>query len=230
MHTIKTTLILIAITSISSIAFAIGQENLKPKDSIPQEAENITNQENGASSLQDKEASSKAPQEPSKLSQALANKTFIQSDLGYAILMGGDGDWTGGLNSQVAAGYQVLEFMEGLVHATFRYSPVDVVVSHNRQSYKGIIESFGFGGQWSKPTAAPINYIFGGDLAIVKKSLKSVDSYNEEQSLEAGMLNLTGFAGANFKLLEKITYGTRVRLGLGSMSLFNISGNINFIF
>ncbi len=168
--------------------------------------------------------------EPSALSKMLAGKTFIGTGFGYTGVSGKKGDWTSAFAANVGLGYRVLEnFMGGPLYGTFRYAPADVLVNHEGHNYEGMVELYNFGGLWQKSMGS-FDALAAAELSIVDISLSSQDPLDEESSLESGSLNVLVGGGANWSIFEKISGGPRAYVGFGSVTYYQLGGEVSFIF
>lgn len=171
------------------------------------------------------------PPEPSEFSKSIANKLFLTTGISYTKIEADKGAWTAGLASDVGIAYRFSEaFLGGQGLASFRYAPSDVVVLSEGDSYRGVIETYHFGGIWILPVTEALSYVASCELGLVQISLESHDGMEEDSDLESGVVQLTFGGGADWQVLEKVKVGPRVYLGAGSQVAAQAAGMVTFIF
>ena len=218
--------VVLAIVFLNGKALSIGQDELNPAPPSQEPGNQLNSEKTGSPSQKDGE---KAPPPPTEFSKSIADKAFISSATGLTSLSGSSGDWTGGLSGDFSVGLQVTELSLGKAFFIFRYSPTDVTVTAEKQSYRGVVEMFNFGGLIYQKSSGNLTYLWGGELAYVKVSLSSVDNFTEDQSLENGSANFNISGGADYLLTKKVSIGPRAIIGAGAVTYINIAANFQFM-
>lgn len=178
-------------------------------------------------------AAQEAPMEKSALSKSLENKLYIASGAGLSTLDGSKGDWSTRGSGDFSIGYRAMDNLMGRfsLNGTFRYHPFDVVVSSDTRSSRGIVEIYYFGAEGIMALGGGLEVVGTGELGLVSVSLKSVDGYEEDPSLEDGSAILTIGGGADMNIIEgKVKAGPRMYIGAGSFQAITVGGVLKFIF
>lgn len=218
-------LVFLTIVFLDGKALSIGQDELNPAPPS-QEAGNLLNTEKKEVHSQ-KDGKETPPQ--TEFSKSIADKTFISSATGLTSLSGSSGKWTGGLSGDFSVALQVTDLSLGKAFFIFRYSPTDVTVTAEKQSYRGVVEMFNFGGSIYQKPAGNLAYFWGGELGYVKINLSSADNFPEDQSLEKGSVNFNISGGADYLLTKKVSVGPRAIIGAGAVTYINIAANFQFM-
>lgn len=169
--------------------------------------------------------------EPSKTSKALADKLLIGTSFGWMRVSHSEGDWHASGATDVRASYYILSLMKDKLKlfGSFRYLPADVVVKNKGQEFRGVLESYLFGG-YANYLYRSVNFTGGAELAFSTSSLKALDSYVNELDLTQSGASFVIHGGAQWTLKEKVEIGPTVALGFGTFTSTQLAANVNFKF
>jgi len=171
----------------------------------------------------------------SEISKKLADKLFIGTSYGFAYVQGGSANWRASGSSDVSFAYKLgMKFAGGDVAGTFRYAPMDVAPHLDdetpSEAYTGVIESYLFGGEWTLPLSKKLTAIASGELGIIIVHLNDIVGLMDEKQPEDTGAALVFGGGVDWLAMEKFSVGTRLRLGAGTLSSVQLSGNLTFAF
>lgn len=253
MKHIKIVLCLVSL-SFANSALAKGLEELNPSTPPEKEAEPEKKEPEPASETNVKaepveKKEEKKPEEtqvaaetkavePSATSRKLADKLALSTGLYFNRLEGSKGTWAaGGGRSEVALHYLVAKepFKSGFLKhvdilASLRYAPVDVTVKAKKQSYRGVVEGFHFGGLLTRLFNESFRSIGGVELSYFATHLRSIDGLKEDPSVAKNGAGVTLVGGCDWIFGNKLTLGPRVDASLGSYSGFSFGGAAGFVF
>ncbi|NRA44339.1 MAG: hypothetical protein HRU09_05220 [Oligoflexales bacterium] len=169
----------------------------------------------------------------SELSKKIADKLFIGTSYGFAYVQSGSTNWRASGSSDVTVSYKLgMQVAGGDLAATFRYAPMDVAPHLDEEepseAYKGVVESYLFGSEWHLPLTDKLTAVATGELGVIVVHLDDIVGLVDSDAPDdtGGALVLGG--GVDWGVMEKLSMGTRLRLGAGTLSSFQLSGNVTF--
>lgn len=171
----------------------------------------------------------------SKLSKLIADKLFIGTSFGFAYVQDGSTNWRASGSSDVMLAYKLgLKVVGGDLAATFRYVPMDVAPHFDEETpaeaYSGVVESYLFGSEWTLPVGTGLTAAASAELGVVVIHLDDIVGLVDEEKPEDTGFALVLGGGVDWMLMEKLFLGTRLRLGAGSLTSLQLSGNVTFAF
>lgn len=169
---------------------------------------------------------------PSEMSAKLADKIFLGLDLGFARAKASEGTWTSGSSGGLMAGYQLKESFLGKnpLYLTGHYAPINVTVTKNTQSYRGVLEGYLIGGYVPYTLKNNLRAVGVAEFGFVKGHFHSNLTYdNPSPPKDSGVLLAVG-GGVEWLFLNKIAVGPRLNLGFGSFQTLQLALASEFFF
>lgn len=167
--------------------------------------------------------------EEEKPESKISHSFFLGTSLAWTSLSSDKGGWYSSMASDLIAGFRYAKLLNDRLwlYGTIRYLPVDVVVKHNSQEYRGIVESYLFGTQ-ANYRYKKANFQAGLEVGPTNSTIYAIESYTKDNSLEKDGVNMTLSAGASWSLVEGFQLGTRVYVGGGTFSSIQAAANVSF--
>lgn len=168
----------------------------------------------------------------SEESKALAGNLFAAQSFGWVRGGAAKGNWTtSGMSDFTIGGKIPVEIMPKLqAFGTFRYAPIAFSGKSNSVSYRGVWESYGFGGL-AKYMVNP-DFTANGALEIsyVVSYLKTLDPVEADKALENNGVSFTLGVGGDYAVFDKVAIGPRLNLMFGHVSATQFAVHSSFMF
>ena len=172
-----------------------------------------------------------APIVRSEISKKISEKLFITTALGVGSLSKGGEQWGSGLNTQILIGYYLPFDIAGFpISAHYRYMAFDVTHEYKDHSYRGVVESHMFGASGWLRLGESMVVLAGAELGMFLAHNRTLDQYPKDKAVDDSGFGLALFGGTNWRFLEKIDLGPRLRVAFGSFTQVEIGGAASFIF
>lgn len=213
--------------SLATASFAKGLDKLTPNVANPEKANS-----NNSQKKEGKNDSLKKAQkiEPSAASKSLSDRLYIATSINYVSVSVDKGDWSSRGATDLGIGYMFHRGENLKLFGTFRYVPIDTVVEYEKQSYRGIIETYHIGVLAGYEFKKSISFLGSLEIGHNSININSIDFLPEDDDLESGTFSTTIGAGAEFKLGDKFTLGPRVYIGFGDVQTVQAGATGSFIF
>ncbi|MFW7378183.1 MAG: hypothetical protein ACOH5I_05210 [Oligoflexus sp.] len=175
------------------------------------------------------EAQKTDPADEEKTKPKISDRFFLGTGIAWTSLSADKGGWHAGYASDLVAGYLLTKMMQDRLwlYGTVRYLPIDVVVKHNAQEYRGIVESYLFGSLASY-RQGKIAYQVGAEIGASAAKIYAMESYAKDKDLEQSGVNLTASAGLTWRVKDGVHLGTRLLLGAGTFTSIQAAANVSF--
>lgn len=175
------------------------------------------------------------PIPPSELSLYLSNRLFLSTSFGLSSLKKGSVSWRSSGLGELAVGFDPQTPIAGMpVIITGRYVPMDVAPNFEKngrsEEYKGVVEFWLVGGELWIPVQEGMTAVAGAELGLgFVHLIDQIELPDEEQPEDIAMGFLIG-GGADWKVLEKLMVGPRLKVGLGTFTQIQLSAHLTFAF
>jgi hypothetical protein len=157
---------------------------------------------------------------------------YIGTSLGLIKTSASKGEWNSNSTGDLELGNRVVKQFLGKfdVYGTFRYRPSDVTVEDDLRAYRGVVETYLFGGKGQMELMPKFHALASVEFGIAKVTLKGVDGNPEvDRDLEKSGVDLTIGAGVSYLVLDKIALGTQLHLGLGTYKSTQFGVDLRFL-
>jgi hypothetical protein len=171
--------------------------------------------------------------EKSALSKKIENKLEIGSGIALVLSFSGPkGEFNAGASADLSISYNLSRPVAGFdTYATFRYAPIDVTATYNNKSYRGIIESYNFGGMGKKVVKGNMTAIATAELAYMVVWMDGIDNFPHDDSIEKNGVNVVFGGGVDWDFHEKKMHlGPRLYAGGGSFTQVQLGAQASFVF
>ena len=171
----------------------------------------------------------------SELSKQIADKLLIGTSYGFAFLQDGSTNWRASGSSDVTVTYKLgMKVAGGDLAGTFRYAPMDVAPHLDdktpSEAYTGVVETYLFGAEWHLPLADKLTAVAAGELGLIVVHLDDLIGLADSKAPDDSGAALVLGGGVDWAAMEKFFLGARLRLGVGTLSSLQLSGNVTFAF
>jgi hypothetical protein len=143
----------------------------------------------------------------------------------------GDGDsWATGLHGQIWFDYALDQKMAGFpLSAGIRYTGLDATPVLENAAYRGIVEGY-FATMTGWKANADVLYFGGAEIGLLRKSFRAQDPFGDGESMGGYGAGVGAYGGMLWAFGQKLQAGSQMRLAVGSVNAYEVSGFLRIIF
>lgn len=173
--------------------------------------------------------------EPSKASLFLQDRLFVTAGSGLSHLKKGSDNWrSGGFGELKFAFDSQIPVLGFRSLGTIRYLPMDVapnvLIDGIHHEYTGVAEFWLLGGEFRRMYTPELYIIGTAELGMGLVHLKDQVGFHEDSPPDqSGVVFIIG-GGVDFAVKDKILFGPRLNLGMGSFTQIQLSAHLTFAF
>jgi hypothetical protein len=143
----------------------------------------------------------------------------------------GDGEaWATGLHGQIWFDYALDQKMAGFpLSAGIRYTGLGATPVLENAAYRGIVEGY-FATLTGWKANAEVLYFGGAEIGLLRKSFRALDSFGDGELLSGYGAGVGAYGGMLWAFGQKLQAGSQLRLAVGSVNAYEMSGFLRLIF
>ncbi|SME89973.1 outer membrane beta-barrel protein [Pseudobacteriovorax antillogorgiicola] len=222
----KTMIISISFALVSPALLAKGLKDLKPdsetiekaKETIDQVKEAVDKKLEGKEVEPKKDKQQEIKKEVEKKEPTGDGEFYLGLGFGFASLKGSGGSWDTGFSGDFELGVRFMKIMGDRVqlYGTYRFVPVDIIVTENANQYKGVVEQHLFGASARYVLASKLHITAHGALGLASSSLKPTGTLTSTEDPEESGAAISLGGGAQWLVSSKVWLGAFLSLGAGT--------------
>jgi len=167
----------------------------------------------------------------SRQSKALQDRLILTTGAGLSGFRGRKGDWQSDGSASIAVFWLTDWAWHSLpLQVALRYNPISVTANHDVHSYRGVAEGYHVGLTQPFALNKGLSAFAGLELGYVLVTLNQLDEVQKAEDIAQDEFLVSLRGGLSWQLLEKVTGGPVLAVGLGGAQSWQFGGNLSFTF